>query len=328
MPEVSVIIPVYNTEKYLKKCLESIITQTFRDIEIICLNDDSQDNSLSILEHYVKQDNRVKLISFKNNKGVSAARNEGIKKALGKYIYFMDSDDWIEDNYLEEMVKAIKQSNTDIVLNLNMVSNKDGKNQLYVHSRCKFASKEGEFISSKYAIENTPWNIYMRLYKKSFLDENDLKFPEGYIHNDLYFHYITNILSDKLYIFKGPAYYYRYVSEGIIATATKTNVRDLSTIKIYNLIFDFYEGKKLLDKYDIKMFNVFPFFMVDSEDKYDYYVSYFKKIKKHLEEKSNLYNSLELFFANNILNSKSYGEYVSDFGKNVMMSFVRIKDGK
>ena len=94
MPKVSVIIPVYNTEKYLKKCLDSVCNQTLSDIEIICIDDCSTDNSLNILKEYTLKDNRIKLIEFKENKGAAVARNTGIDEAKGEYIGFIDSDDY------------------------------------------------------------------------------------------------------------------------------------------------------------------------------------------------------------------------------------------
>ena len=112
MPKVSVIIPVYNTEKYLEKCLDSVCNQTLSDIEIICVDDCSTDNSLNILKEYAQKDNRIKLIEFKENKGAAAARNEGIKAATGEYIGFIDSDDYPEtDSYYEQLYTKAKQEN-------------------------------------------------------------------------------------------------------------------------------------------------------------------------------------------------------------------------
>nr|MCR4662874.1 glycosyltransferase [Endomicrobiaceae bacterium] len=106
MPKVSVIVPVYNVEQYLRQCLDSIINQTFKDFECICVNDGSTDNSLTILQEYSKKDNRIKIINQKNS-GSSVSRNNGIKQALGQYVSFVDADDWITDNYLEILYNKI-----------------------------------------------------------------------------------------------------------------------------------------------------------------------------------------------------------------------------
>lgn len=114
MSKISVIIPVYNVEEYLAECLDSVINQTYKNIEIICVNDGSTDNSLKILEEYSKKDNRVQIIT-QENRGLSEARNSGIKASTGEYIYFIDSDDWIELNALEVLIEKIKKDNADIV---------------------------------------------------------------------------------------------------------------------------------------------------------------------------------------------------------------------
>lgn len=114
-PKVSIIIPVYNTEKYLSRCLNSLVKQTLHDIEIICINDGSEDNSLSILENYASSDERIVLIDQKNQ-GQSVARNRGIEIARGKYIGFVDSDDWVDDNYFEKLYCAAENNNCDIAV--------------------------------------------------------------------------------------------------------------------------------------------------------------------------------------------------------------------
>ena len=114
-PIISVIIPVYNTEKYLGECLDSVICQTFSKIEIICIDDCSNDNSLQILKKYAQQDHRIKIISHKQNLGCVASKNEGIKKAKGEYIYPFDSDDIIKPETLEKLYNAISNNLADII---------------------------------------------------------------------------------------------------------------------------------------------------------------------------------------------------------------------
>ena len=104
--KVSIIIPVYNVEKYLRQCLDTVINQTFKDIEIICVNNGSFDNSLQIIKEYQQKDERIILINLTQNKGVSNARNEGIKSAKGNYIAFVDADDCLEDKYIEKLLEV------------------------------------------------------------------------------------------------------------------------------------------------------------------------------------------------------------------------------
>ena len=124
MVKVSVIIPIYNTEKYLKKCLNSLIHQTLSDIEIICVNDGSTDKSIDILRNFASQDHRIKIIEQENKKQ-GAARNAGMKIAQGEYIGFVDSDDWVDLDYFEKLyISAIKHK-ADISLGTNVRINKN-----------------------------------------------------------------------------------------------------------------------------------------------------------------------------------------------------------
>lgn len=115
MCEVSIIVPIYNVEKYLNRCLDSLVNQTFKDIEIIALNNGSTDSSLDILKDYASNDNRITIID-NENLGVSKARNIGIDKASGKYIVFVDSDDWIDTNMIEVLYSNITKNNCDLVM--------------------------------------------------------------------------------------------------------------------------------------------------------------------------------------------------------------------
>ena len=112
---ISIVIPVYNVENYLNRCIESIISQTYENIEIILINDGSKDNSLLICKEYKNKDKRIKVID-KKNEGVSIARNIGVEKSSGKYVIFVDSDDWIEKTFVENLHKKISEYNVDICI--------------------------------------------------------------------------------------------------------------------------------------------------------------------------------------------------------------------
>ena len=129
MVKVSVVIPFYNVEDYFEECISSIVNQTLDDMEIICINDGSADNSLKILEGYANSDNRIKIVS-QENKGASASRNQGIKLSEGEYIYFMDSDDILELNALEELYKFSESNNLDILI-FKMMSFNDETGEKY-----------------------------------------------------------------------------------------------------------------------------------------------------------------------------------------------------
>jgi glycosyltransferase involved in cell wall biosynthesis len=320
MKRVSVIIPIYNVEKYLGRCLDSVLKQTHENIEFICINDKSSDNSGQILAEYAKKCDRFKIVNHEKNKGLSGARNSGMRTASGEYIYFLDSDDYIDDDYIENMVSALEKDDSDMVLNLNIVSENGGKSTPYIHPTFKEVAPHGEFIIREKAIHNLPWNVWPRLYKKSFFDKYNIRFPKGYVIEDLYFHYITHVYVDSEYVFTGSRYHY---TSRVGSISKKDPNLDLFVMKIYNIIYDYFLQNRLLNKYEIKMFQVFPYFSVNTEEKFDIYRMYFKKINAHLELKKYLYNKMELFFADNILNSKSFEKYINNFNTNVALSFIK-----
>ncbi len=188
--KVSVIIPVYNVEPYLKECLNSIINQTLKDIEIICIDDCSTDNSYQILEEYSKKDNRIIILkNEKNTGGPSTARNKGIDLAKGDYLYFIDSDDYIENNFLEEMYNTAKEYNTDIVSNLNIIENNNNNYIYYQHSiynilkknKLKNTCLEGK---SNINIKDLKYNtlefpfvvVWNKIYRKESIIKNNIRF--------------------------------------------------------------------------------------------------------------------------------------------------------
>lgn len=175
--KVSIIIPVYGVEKYISQCLESVINQSYENIEIIVVNDGTKDNSMKIVEEYLL-DERIKIIN-KENGGLASARNRGIEEATGEYIYFLDSDDWIEVNTIEVLVE--ESNNLDIIYSnfwyFDEKNQKKRKNKEKIKSNM---SMTGEYLLG-YSTEIMVWN---KIYKKSFLEEKQLRFLEGIIHED------------------------------------------------------------------------------------------------------------------------------------------------
>lgn len=326
MPKVTVIVPIYNVERYIGKCLKSLQNQTLRDIEVICVDDCSTDSSVEVVERFIKDDKRFILLKNNVNSGAAIARNNGMDVACGEYIYFMDSDDWIDENYLEKMVEAIEISCCEIILNINIINEFSDKAVPYIHPTFPKVSENGEILDRIQALTDTPWHIWARLYKKSFLDKFNLRFIDIKACNDFVFHYITHIYIEKLFVFNGPGYHYISRNDSITGVTKKINNRDLYVIKAYSFIYDYFKKHNLLNKSSVKMFSVWPFFMVDSEDKYNFYKSFFEKINtEHFVPEIQLYNELECFFANAILSSKDFENYKMSYGTNVALSFMRRK---
>ena len=127
MPKFSVILPVYNVEKYLRECLESLVNQTLKDIEFICVNDGSTDSSLDILNEYAKKDSRFVIIN-QHNQGQGVARNNALAVAKGEYVAFVDPDDWVETNMFEELYLKFKETNVDVIqFNFKVCFEKSGE---------------------------------------------------------------------------------------------------------------------------------------------------------------------------------------------------------
>lgn len=215
MSKISIIIPVYNTEKYLKQCLDSIINQTFEDFECICVNDGSTDNSLTILQEYSKKDNRIKIINQKNS-GSSVSRNNGIKQALGQYVSFIDADDWITDNYLEILYNKIIETDADIV-------RASFKFYYQKNDICESAKiREIHKIKNNTDIERLYKGyagafVWAKLYKKSLIKDNNIYFYEGKTAEDCPFSALVYLYAKKICFINDEIYFYRKQIEGVTA---------------------------------------------------------------------------------------------------------------
>lgn len=208
MELVSIIIPVYNVYNYLSKCIDSVISQTYPAIEIILVDDGSTDNSDKICDKYAKQDKRIRVIHQKN-KGLSEARNVGLKYANGRYIFFVDSDDYILENTIKDMIVNQKENNADIVICNFKYMNSATKEESNVLKRSYFGWDTCTFWSyyfrSQYSfIFTIAWN---KLYKKQLF--NDISFPVGklneddYLANTLFFKKLKiNYVNEKLYVYR------------------------------------------------------------------------------------------------------------------------------
>ncbi len=222
MPKVSVIIPVYNTEKYLKKCLDSVCNQTLSDIEIICVNDCSPDNSLDILNEYAAKDSRIKVIDFKENKGVSIARNTGINEAVGEYIGFIDSDDYIDLDFYEKLYdKAVETEAECVKGNLQCIN--ENKEEIY--------SIEYD-INDEINVDKAFFyhSFTSAIYKRDFLLSNKVFFPIDISHfEDPYFAIKTAIYCNKIEIVNNTKYYYFINSKS--ETQQELNINILNNIE-------------------------------------------------------------------------------------------------
>lgn len=201
---ISVIIPVYNVEKYIERCIESITRQTYTNLEIIIIDDGSKDNSKAICQKLENKDKRIKIYS-QENKGAAAARNYGISKANGEYIGFVDSDDYIEEKMYEELIHSLKENNADIAICGRYIENKDN-NIVYTSKENRLLMTSDEALSEVNSLKSFDMSPCDKLYKRAIL--NEVKFPEGKNSEDFYFMYEALFNCEKIFYFSNPLYHY------------------------------------------------------------------------------------------------------------------------
>lgn len=209
MPKISIIIPIYNVEKYLRQCLDSCINQTLKDIEIICVNDGSTDNCLDIIKEYANKDSRIKLIN-QNNQGLAIARYNGFDIATGEYVLFLDPDDWITIDCCELAYNQAKENDNDFVwyTYYNYIENKEKYviNKLNIQKLAGIKSVNLNNIDDiNYLQAAYVWN---KIYKRKWLIENNIKFINMQ-WEDLPFTAQAIINSKSISIINKPLYFYR-----------------------------------------------------------------------------------------------------------------------
>ena len=208
MVKISIIIPVYNVEKYLRQCLDSLIGQTLKNIEIICVNDGSKDNSLEILREYKNKDSRIVIID-QINQGVSVARNNALKIAKGEYIGFVDSDDWVDADFFEKLYYSAIKNDCDIAVG-GIAWNFTSGELDFIDLKFK-KSKIFNKTPDKYKITRVAKAAYIwnKIYKKELFEKLKLEFEPGICYEDMMFSHIILHKSKKLVTVPNTFYNYR-----------------------------------------------------------------------------------------------------------------------
>lgn len=228
MAVFSIIIPVYNVEKEIRDCLDSIKNQTFQDFEVLCVDDRGSDSSIDIVKEYVNADSRFKILTHEKNSGVSAARNTGLDAATGDNIMFVDSDDWLDLNALEILNNKLNKTKCEIVMFNNYNVKPDGSKKL------QDEDKEGDRTIKINDDELTLfvgvcWN---RVYRKSLLDRLKVRFPVGLIVEDSDFTFKVCSQVDSVLIIDEPLYFYRIQREGSYTTADNVQERIVDELEV------------------------------------------------------------------------------------------------
>ena len=297
MPKVSVIVPIYNVEKYLKKCLDSLVNQTLDDIEIILVNDGSKDNSKQIAEKFANDYPNKIIYLEKENGGLSSARNYGLKHAKGDYISFVDSDDYVSKNLYKNLLEYM--DNDYDMVKFKIIKVDINNNTFIENSSPKFENKTGEeafnILYKEDVMTETAWAY---LYKRTFWQENNFEFMKGMYHEDFGLIPLVLLKAKKVASTDVIGYYYVQSDNSITRNANIEKKRKMSM--------------DLLTFYDN---------MVEK-------VKNFGLSKKSIENLKLYYTNCILLEINNISDSNDVDKYIEEIKKRKMIKNIKIRNLK
>ena len=297
MPKVSVIVPIYNVEKYLKKCLDSLVNQTLDDIEIILVNDGSKDNSKQIAEKFANDYPNKIIYLEKENGGLSSARNYGLKHAKGDYISFVDSDDYVSKNLYKNLLEYM--DNDYDMVKFKIIKVDINNNTFIENSSLKFENKTGEeafnILYKEDVMTETAWAY---LYKRTFWQENNFEFMKGMYHEDFGLIPLVLLKAKKVASTDVIGYYYVQSDNSITRNANIEKKRKMSM--------------DLLTFYDN---------MVEK-------VKNFGLSKKSIENLKLYYTNCILLEINNISDPNDVNKYIEEIKKRKMIKNIKIRNLK
>ena len=246
--KISVVVPFYNVENYLSRCVLSIIGQSYKDLEIILVNDGSSDRSLDIAKSYAAQDSRIVVLSQKNM-GQACARNAGLRMATGEFVSFVDSDDWLEPNMLEQLINIIERDRSDVVQCRFQFDNETtGKQTLYRNFDKSVLCDKAKIISDALLTRNILVAPWAKLFSRSFLADNGLFCEEGIVNEDTLFTIKFSCLAQKV-SFSNDILYHAIEREGSTSRSSYQRLCSHMVIAL-NKAREFYIEKGLFPKYE------------------------------------------------------------------------------
>lgn len=245
MKKISVIVPIYNIEKYLEKCLLSILNQTFDDYEVILVEDGSTDNSKVIAQAFVEKHRDMFKLICQENRGLSGARNTGLKCAIGEYVCFVDSDDTIAPTYLSVLYEQAEKSKADLVIcAFHSVDEQDNSIKVFKENLLSGQVYNLQNNRELFLIQNAAWN---KLYRREIIDDNDLLFTEGAWYEDLRFTKKYLLLAERVVYCDEILYNYLQRAGSIMSSmGSKRNVEILDAL---DEVTRFYKEKGLYETF-------------------------------------------------------------------------------
>lgn len=333
MPKVSIIIPFNNVETYIKQCLDSVIAQTLDDIEIICVNDASEDSSRNIVEEYAQKDNRIKIIDINERTGQGFARNRAIETAQGEYIGFVDSDDWIEPEMFLELYNKAKENDNDITI--CQAREYDDINEKYILSDYYSLTLLNRMKDSIFKAEDTKDEIldinvvlWNKIYKREYLQQIGEKFPEGFIYEDLPFFFGTYLPAKRIQIVWKNCYIYRVNRKN--STMQQFNKKVLDRLPMVSLTYEKMKQFSYLDdiREKIQSWIINDLFHRYTLLKENYQKEYFFQMKKIFESLD--IQNLEDNYWKNVYHFEGYklvlNNNFEDFNQKVFNEYLDIHE--
>lgn len=256
MTMISIVVPCYNQIQFLPRCLDSLLRQTFKDIEILCVNDASTDATLDIINEYKKKDKRIKLVDVQHG-GLGWARNCGIQQATGKYLMFCDSDDEFMPVTCERLFYTIEDNNCDVAMSSAKIvyecdSHMKSSDDVYYNLKFTGSSENSRDIVNK--VDVSVWN---KIFKKSLIDKYKIKFIEGRLYEDASFTWKYFAIAKKFYCIQDQLYvYYRHKGTIMNKTFAKAN-KSIDHIHVADNIYEFLVENNLFEAFMHEFFSFF-----------------------------------------------------------------------
>lgn len=293
MPKVSVVVPIYNVEKYIKKCMDSLVNQTLQEIQIIFVNDGSTDESGNIAKEYASKYLNKIIYLEKENGGLSDARNFGMRYAEGEYIAFLDSDDYVENTMYEEMYNKALQENSDYV----------ECDFLWEYPDKTKKDKRNSYNNKKEMLTNVRVVAWNKLIKREILEKNNISFPKGLRYEDIEFTYkLIPYLNKVSYVDKEFVHYVQRNN----SIANVQNERTAEIFTIFDNIIKYYQEKGFYEEYKEELEYSYSRILLCSSLKRICKIKDSKTRKKLIEETfEKLYQQFPLWKENKILNNRS-----------------------
>lgn len=275
---LSIIVPVYNVQNYLKNCLDSIIQQTYSQLEIILVNDGSTDDSGNICEKYAMLDERIKVI-HQQNKGRSSTRNTGLKYVTSSYITFVDADDSIDKDTYKTVMKVIENKNIDLVsFGIKVVGNYLMENRLNDDNYYKVLFKGIKKVN-KETILQTDISVCNKVFKKDLIDKYNITFPEKLLYEDAAFFYKYISISKNVFYIPEKYYFYLRHESSIMVKTFQTTSKAIDHLYIFENIYCFYKNNNLVEQYNSLINTIFENY---------FYLSYIHSTEEKKKEVCNL----------------------------------------